>query len=243
MTTDSAPFNIKISEVPHKGAENFSYLRKVWDQEKMQLIRICTKKIVVQHWKLCRKWSSFITTMAMICSSLDVLYITWPTFVCTVLPRQIFIHSMKVIKFCFQKIGRYGWRTINSVFLMLLFTRLKSASPQLFVERMLEKMLADFTLTQCVNHFLQYYTQDMSSMQICKNSSPVRKNVEVSKIWSFRTFSESDQTAELRGLTQQVIIIRLIVSMQKDFMDFTRQCLKQWVVSIFTVRVEGQDFL
>ena len=39
-----------------------------------------------QHWKPCRKWPSFNTTKALIFSGLGVIYLTWPAFVCTVLP-------------------------------------------------------------------------------------------------------------------------------------------------------------
>ena len=56
--------------------------------------------IVFQYWRLCGKRSSFFTTKVLICSSLDVHYLTWPTFVFTVLPVQIFILSHKAIKIC-----------------------------------------------------------------------------------------------------------------------------------------------
>ena len=60
-------------------------------------------KTLSQLWNRCIKWSSFITTKALICSSLDVLTLT---IVCTVLAMQIFIHSQKAIKISFQKFGK-----------------------------------------------------------------------------------------------------------------------------------------
>ena len=84
-------------------------------------------------------------------------------------------------------------------------------------------MPAKFILTQCVNRCLQDSTQDMSLMQVCKDSSPVRTNLENSKKRSCCTFNGWDRTAELRSFTHQELRKRLTVSMQMGFVDIATQ--------------------
>ena len=46
-------------------------------RSRSKTFRAGTKKgTLFQHWRLCRKWLSFITAKLLKCSSLDVLYIT-----------------------------------------------------------------------------------------------------------------------------------------------------------------------
>ena len=78
-------------------------------------------------------------------------------------------------------------------------------------------------------------------MQICKNSSPVRTNLEVSKTCSCRIFNERDENAELKAFTEQELRKRLTVSMPMGSVHNAKQCLKQWVVFMITVFVKKHD--
>ena len=83
----------------------------------------------------------------------------------------------------------------------------------------------------------------MNLMQICKNSIPVRKNPEFSKIWPCRIFNEWERTADLGAFTQQKLPKsqkKLTVPMRMDSVHIASQCLKQWVVSIITVLSRGR---
>ena len=136
-------------------------------------------KTLSQHWRLCRKWLSFITTKVLICASLDVHCLTWPTFACTVSPVQSFIHSQKATKICFQNFGKMGLEDRQKCSnVKLLLTRPTSASPEMFASRLFKRMLVNFNLTQWVNPKLQDSTQGISLMQISKDSSPVRTNLK-----------------------------------------------------------------
>ena len=191
-----------------------------------------------------QNWSTFLATNALICSSVDVLYLTWPTFVCTFSPVQILIPSQEAMKICFQSFEN-NWLNNHHQCLQikLLLTTLTSTSPQVFANRLLEQMLANFTLTQCVNLRLQDSAHSMGAMQIYKNSSPVRTNLEASKIWSCCIFSEWDRNAELRIFTKQEFRKSLIASIHMVFVDFATQCLKQCVFSNFTVVVNRHNLL
>ena len=94
-------------------------------------------------------------------------------------------------------------------------------------------MLANSTLTECLNICLQKCTKDMNLMQICKDSSPVKTNLEVSKLWSCHTVNRWDWAAKLRAFTQQGHRKRLIVSMQVGFVEIATHCFKQWIVDCF----------
>ena len=142
-------------------------------------------------WRLCKNWSTFITTKVLMCSSFDGLYLIWPTFDCTILPVQSFIHSQEATKTCFQNFAILTLEVRQEcLHLKLLLTRLTSSSRLRFANRLLEWMLAKLTLTQCVNLCLQNFTQDIKLMRICKDSSLVRTNLEVSENWSCITFTE-----------------------------------------------------
>ena len=56
-------------------------------------------KTLCQLWKLCRKWSNFITKKVMICSNLNVLHLSRPTV-------QNFILSQTAKENCFQEFGK-----------------------------------------------------------------------------------------------------------------------------------------
>ena len=102
---------MKLSEIPPTGAETYFYIsvsRKNCSRSKIFCADIITKTLS-QHRRLCRKRLRFITTKSKISSSLDVLYITWPKFLCTVLTLQNFIHSQKAMKSS-KTTGTYGWR-------------------------------------------------------------------------------------------------------------------------------------
>ena len=91
--------------------------------------------------------------------------------------------------------------------------------------------------------WLQDYTQDMSLIQICKSSIPVRTNPEISKIGLCRTFNEWIRTPELRTFTQHDFKKRVTVSIQMGSKNIATQCLKQWVVSIITLLVKRHELL
>ena len=87
LTTESALVKMRPSETPPTRAENYSFCRKCGTRNICsQSKTFCagTKTKTFQHSRLCRKGSSFISTKVLICSILDVLYITWPAFFCTV---------------------------------------------------------------------------------------------------------------------------------------------------------------
>ena len=115
-----------------------------------------------------------------------------------------FILSHKTMTICFQNFGKL-WLDYRQwcLHVKLLLTKLTCAMPQVFANRLLECMLVNVTLTQCVNRCLQDSTQNMNLMHICKSSSPVRTNLEVSKYWSCPTFNEWVRTSELIAFTQQ----------------------------------------
>ena len=102
---------------------------------------------------------------------------------------------------------------------------------------LLESILANSTVTECFNLYLQNSAQDNFMTQICKSSSPVRTNLQASKIWLSRAFNEWDRIVQLRASTQQEIRKRLIVSMQLGFSDIETEYLKQWVVFVCSVFV------
>ena len=89
----------KIVSLKHHllGHRNVSFCRSCGGRKRCsQSKTFCAgtiTKTLSQHWMLCRKMSSCITTKVLIWSSLDKFCLTWPTFVFTVLPVQIFICS------------------------------------------------------------------------------------------------------------------------------------------------------
>ena len=83
----------------------------------------------------------------------------------------------------------------------------------------------------------------MSSRQIWKDWSPISTNLEVSKIWLCRTFSEWHRNTHLRGFAQQELRNWLVFPMKMGFEGAATQCLKQRVVSITSVYLERHDLL
>ena len=103
LTTESALVKMSLTELPPNVADNYSYLQKNLSGT---FCAGTTTKTLFEHWRLCRKRSSIITTKVLICSSLDVHYLTWPKFVCTVQNLKNVILSQKAMKICFQKFGK-----------------------------------------------------------------------------------------------------------------------------------------
>ena len=81
--------------------------------------------------------------------------------------------------------------------------QLISTSPEMAANRLWEKMIVNFTITQCVNLCLQDPTQSTIVMQIGKDSSPVVTNVEEWKIWSCLTSTKWDRLVQMGNSTQQ----------------------------------------
>ena len=129
-------------------------------------------KTLFHYCGLGRKKSSFITLYVLICSCLDVHYLTWPYFVCTVLLVQNFVHSQIAIKIWVQTVVKewlqYRQKCLQ---LKLLLKRLTSSKSQRIANRLLEWMLANVTLTQPFTICLRDSTQEMNLRQTCKNSS------------------------------------------------------------------------
>ena len=80
-------------------------------------------------------------------------------------------------------------------------------------------------------------------MHICKVSSPVKRNLDVSKLWSCRTSKQGNRIVELSNSTQRDLRKSLIVSIYLGFVDIAAQCLKQLVAFIITVIGKGHNLL
>ena len=104
-------------------------------------------------------------------------------------------------------------------------------------------MLANFTLSQCVNICLENFTKVMSSRQVWKDWSPISTNLEFSKIWLCRTFSEWHRITNLRDFALQELRNWLIFPMKMGFEGAATQCLKPGVVSVTSVYRERHDLL
>ena len=83
-------------------------------------------------------------------------------------------------------------------------------------------MLANCSLTQCDSVCLQDCTQDIRFMPICKDSSPVRINLEFPQIWSCRTLNSWDRIVELRTSEQHEFTKAWLF--QFSFVDVAKQC-------------------
>ena len=83
LTTESALVKMRLSERPPTGAEDYSYLQKVWEQEKMQsfllLLALLQLQNIVPTLEAMQKLVEFYHNKALICSSVGVFYITSPT--------------------------------------------------------------------------------------------------------------------------------------------------------------------
>ena len=209
----SALVKTRFSEKPPNGAENYSYLQKVWGRKKVQSFRD------ILRWFNNEDVATTLEAMQKMVEFYHNKGIAMPKFRCT-LPNvsNLCLHnSTENDKIFLSKVREDmvgGPSILYNV--KLLLTRLTSAITQLSVNQLLEKMLVNFSLIQYVNLCLQDSRQDMSLMQICKDSIPGGKTLEVSKTCSCRIFNEGDRTAKFRAFTPQGVRKSLTVSMQRN---------------------------
>ena len=227
---------MRLREILPNGAENSSYLQNVWEQEKIKSFRDFLRwykvKNVVPTLEAMKKKIDFHHEKGF---DMLILESTWPKLanICLhVSSSEKFFPFTESHKNLLPNVGEdmiEGPSIVKHA--KLLLSGLTRACPQLFANRFLEYVSAIFTLTQCISVCLQNTTHDMSLMQTCDDSSPVRTNPEVSKTWSCRTFNELSRTAELRAFTEQKLRKWKTVSKQFGSADVATKCMKQWVVS------------
>ena len=196
LTTECALAKLRLSEIPPSGPENFSHLQKLWEREKMQsFTEFCVRyknKVVLPTLGVPQKMFEFYLNKSFYTLNLEVHYLNM---------ANICLHRATSAKFHpFTETNKDLLSKVREVMVgrsSIVFTRktvvdkthICKSSPQIFANRSLELMQANFNPTQCVNICLQDCTQDLISVKICKDSSHVRTNLGVSKIWSCRTFN------------------------------------------------------
>ena len=71
LRTEQTVIKLRMDRIPPTGAENYSYLQSVWQNNNMQYVSISssviTIKILFRHWRQCRRQLNFTTTRELIC--------------------------------------------------------------------------------------------------------------------------------------------------------------------------------
>ena len=113
-----------------------------------EFLRWYKSKNVLPTCRPCIKRSSFTLRKVLTRTNLDLHHLNWPIFVCLVLQVQIFLPFTESDKDLLAQVDKnmVGDRQ-NCLHAKLQLTRLTSASPQIFGNRLLKQMLANFTIT------------------------------------------------------------------------------------------------
>ena len=194
-----------------------------------------------QHWRLCRKRPSFITTKQLICWRLGVLYLTWPAFVCTFLPVQAFLHSQKVTKLCFQKFGellleeRQLWLHVE-----LLLSTLTPSIPLLFCKSIVgidARQLYRYSMCQPMPTGLYTRYEFHADLHRFMPSLNKSRNFENMATSFFQRTRPDCRIETFYTIGTQ----KNIDSMPIGFVHITTQCLNRWVVFINNFLVKRHD--
>ena len=138
-----------------------------------------TTRTLSQHWRLCQKWSFYhnkgMDKLKLWCNSANLV----KNGLHRSTSKSFYLFTESHI-FCFQKFGKIWLEDLQMCsHVKLLLPRLKSAYKQVFANRLMELMMANFNVTQSVKLCPQESTEGTIWMQICKDSSHVRTNLEV----------------------------------------------------------------
>ena len=203
LTTEQTLAKLRMDRTPPTGAEKYSYLQTVWENNNMQyfsdFLKWYNNKDVVPTLEAMQKMIQFYHNKG----------IDMPKLGCTLPNRaNICLHISTDSKFDpFTEsdkdlIKRYEkiWLAVlllslhvKQLWMKLLKEKHQTCANQLFIS-----MLVSFIPTQCVNQYQLDYIRDGGTILKLKDSQLAKTNLAPLRIWFCHTFKEVGQIAKLR---------------------------------------------
>ena len=242
LTTEQAVAKLRIDRIPPTGAENYSYLQSVWENNNMQnfsdFLKWYKNKDVVPTLEAMQKMIEFYHS-----KGIDMLKLG-----CT-LPNlaNICLHKSTDSKFSpFTESDKDLLEKIREDMVggpSIVFTG-KAVVDETFIRissnlcKLLVSMLVSYIPTQCVNQCQLDCIRDGSTILKLRDSELAKTNLAPLRIWFCHTFKKVAQIANLRVRLLLVDKRRLIASVQMEFVIIATLFLKQWGVTITNAPVK-----
>ena len=220
LTTEQAVVNLRMDRIPQTGAENYSYLQSVWENNNMQnfsdFLKWYNNKDVVPTLEAMQKMIEFYHN-----KGIDMLKLgcTLPNLTNICLHKSTdsnFYPFTESDKDLLEKI-REDMVGGSSVFTRKAVVDENCANQvyanhQTCANQLLVSMVVSFIRTHCVNQCLLDCIRDRSTILKPRDSQLAKTNLAPLRIWFCRIFNEVNQIAKLRVILLLVDKSKLIAA-------------------------------